>query len=200
MRLSVSSAIVATLMGMFSAANADNLLLQDFTNCCSGWEVTSDEVIPEGSSQGTLIQDANRSYFEGLLFFQPFMDGPGFVKIVGTKSFPNIAGCGGIEITMESDHGYDGYYIAIGSHPPSLGNPFPYGWLAPIPISGPGKNVYNIPFAEFSNYWDYATGKIITPCSADPSLCVTSDVLSNIQFMEIWVRGIEKHVVTELFT
>eukprot|EP00525_Craspedostauros_australis_P005894 CAMPEP_0198108284 /NCGR_PEP_ID=MMETSP1442-20131203/323_1 /TAXON_ID= /ORGANISM="Craspedostauros australis, Strain CCMP3328" /LENGTH=200 /DNA_ID=CAMNT_0043763513 /DNA_START=46 /DNA_END=645 /DNA_ORIENTATION=+ len=198
MKLSVSSAIAATLMGMFSTANAD-VLLQSFAGD-SGWEVKTDNVIPGGSSVGNLQGAGDRSYFDGFVNFQPFIGQPGFVKIVGTKAFPNIAGCAAIEVTMNSLVGYNGYFIALGDTPPTPDMPIPFEWRAAIPIPGPGQNGYTIPLDEFSNYWDFSTGKIIVPCYADPSVCPTPAVLSNIQFMEIWAQGVEGQFVTDLFS
>jgi len=198
MKLSVSSTIAATLMGMFSAANAD-VLLQNFPPG-SGWEVKTDDVIPGGSSSGSLFPAGDRSYFDGFVQYQPFIGGPGFVKIVSTKSFPDISSCAAIEVTLNSVIGYDGYYIAFGDTPPTDNMPIPFEWRAAIPISGSGQNGYTIPLTEFSSSWDFATGKIITPCSTDPSVCPTPAVLSNIQFIEVWAQGVEGQFVTDLFS
>uniref|UniRef100_A0A7R9ZKS6 NADH:ubiquinone oxidoreductase intermediate-associated protein 30 domain-containing protein n=1 Tax=Craspedostauros australis TaxID=1486917 RepID=A0A7R9ZKS6_9STRA len=199
MKLCVSSAIAATLVGMFSTANAD-ILLQDFTMGPSGWEVKTDDVIPGGSSQGGLFPAGDRTYFDGIVTYQPFIGGPGFVKIVSTKSFPDISSCAAIEVTLNSVIGYDGYYIAFGDTPPTDNMPIPFEWRAHVHVDAPGDNKYVIPFSEFSNYWDFATGKVIIPCSDDPSVCAPPSVLSNIQFLEIWAQGVEGQFVTDLFS
>mmetsp|Transcript_21753 Transcript_21753/g.60595 ORF Transcript_21753/g.60595 Transcript_21753/m.60595 type:complete len:206 (-) Transcript_21753:490-1107(-) len=199
MKLSVVFAIAATLVVTLSSANAD-ILLQDFTSGPSGWEVKTDEVIPGGSSSGALFVASDRSYFDGTVQYQPFIYGPGFVKIVGTKSFPDISSCAAIEVTINSPVGYNGYYIAFGDVPPTPDMPIPVEWRAAIPISGSDQNAYTIPLSEFSDNHDFITGDAIIPCADDPSVCPPLDVLSNIQFMEVWAQGVDGTFYTDLFT
>eukprot|EP00525_Craspedostauros_australis_P007076 CAMPEP_0198114218 /NCGR_PEP_ID=MMETSP1442-20131203/5663_1 /TAXON_ID= /ORGANISM="Craspedostauros australis, Strain CCMP3328" /LENGTH=206 /DNA_ID=CAMNT_0043771485 /DNA_START=524 /DNA_END=1144 /DNA_ORIENTATION=- len=199
MKLSVVFAIAATLVVTLSSANAD-ILLQDFTSGPSGWEVKTDEVIPGGSSSGALFVASDRSYFDGTVQYQPFIYGPGFVKIVGTKSFPDISSCAAIEVTINSPVGYNGYYIAFGDTVPAAASAIPFEWRTDIPLQASGTNGTTIPFAAFSSSWNFGTGRIDVPCLANPAFCPPSSVLRNIKFMEIWAQGVAGQFDTDLFT
>jgi len=198
MKLSFFSAITATLMRMFSTTNND-ILLQSFAGE-SGWVFQSDDILPHGFSTGTLTAAMDRSFFNGSVKYQQFIDAMGFVRIIGTKSFPDISTCEAIEITVKSLTGYQGYYIAFGDVPPTPDMPIPVEWRAAIPISGSDQNAYTIPLSEFSDNHDFITGDAIIPCADDPSVCPPLDVLSNIQFMEVWAQGVDGTFYTDLFT
>merc|ERR1719331_2801104 len=48
-----------------------------------------------------------------------------------------------------------------------------------------------IPFSEFSNCWDDATGDIIKKCADHPEYCPSKDLLQDINTISIWAEGVE---------
>mmetsp|Transcript_21722 Transcript_21722/g.60463 ORF Transcript_21722/g.60463 Transcript_21722/m.60463 type:complete len:206 (-) Transcript_21722:86-703(-) len=198
MKLSFFSAITATLMRMFSTTNND-ILLQSFAGE-SGWVFQSDDILPHGFSTGTLTAAMDRSFFNGSVKYQQFIDAMGFVRIIGTKSFPDISTCEAIEITVKSLTGYQGYYIAFGDTVPAAASAIPFEWRTDIPLQASGTNGTTIPFAAFSSSWNFGTGRIDVPCLANPAFCPPSSVLRNIKFMEIWAQGVAGQFDTDLFT
>jgi hypothetical protein len=56
----------------------------------------------------------------------------------------------------------------------------------------------SIPFSNFTDFWDDATGKAIHTCAENPALCPDSRTLTNMKTMSIWAEGVQGTIHLEV--
>ena len=55
-----------------------------------------------------------------------------------------------------------------------------------------------IPFNQFTDFWDDATGEPIHTCAENSDYCPDSKTLKNMGTMSIWAEGVEGNVHIEI--
>merc|ERR1711908_58588 len=116
--------------------------------------------------------------------------------------FPDISTCTGMRFETKTNTEYTGYRVSFGkAHP--FGNGFAYGYKAPLlldedlPPVGEFGTV-DIPFTEFSDKWDDATGDIEVECADNPLYCPNKRWLKSMETISFWGEGVEGMVDLEI--
>jgi len=142
--------------------------------------------------------------------------------------FPDVSSCTGLEIVAkqgrsqqnplqpiissasslkspkdDDDDGssYQGYRISFGNAHAPGGKYFAYGYksnLKGIPIDEFGS--VTIPFNEFTDFWDDATGDPIHTCMENKLYCPDELALKNMGRIAIWAEGVAGVVSLEIKT
>merc|ERR1711862_757512 len=101
---------------------------------------------------------------------------------------------GGLKITAKTDNSdevYKGYRISFGNTHPAEGKFFAFGYKSDMkgfPADGSFGDVI-VPFDEFSDYWDDATGDAIVTCHENKKYCPNLKTLMNMKTISIWAEG-----------
>merc|ERR1712039_1081259 len=131
----------------------------------------------------------------------PSLGAPGVIRTIGEGTMSDVSSCTNIVVNLKSRYAYTGYYLSFGSisnsHMP--GTPFyQYGYKAPFqaPVGSFGDVV--VAFDTFTLDWDDATGKAITSCAQNATLCPTPAVLKDLQEVSVWAEGVNGDVHVEI--
>lgn len=190
-----------------------SILLEDFQNPVNTWTTLNDPVMGGKShSDLTIDQENGIARFTGECAIVPSLQAPGFITMeTGSQffdkpsKFPDVSSCSGFAMELKTNVEYSGYRFSFGkAH--AQGGRFAYGYKAPIlqeedqiPV---GEFVtITIPFDQFSDRWDDATGDIITPCNDDnPQFCPSTQWLQRMETMSFWGEGVEGTIDLEIKT
>jgi len=168
------------------------------------WSALNDPVMG-GQSTSQVKVTGGVLNFTGYCAIVPSLRAPGFITAVTGKSFwhretfVDVSSCSGIQITAKDfTAGYKGYRISFGTAKPPGGKFFAQGYKANLsPVVG-AFGLMSIPFSNFTDFWDDATGDPIHTCTENPSYCPDSNTLSNMKTMSIWAEGVEGKVHLEV--
>lgn len=160
------------------------------------WVEQNDPVMGGRSSGGCAVNQSNASLvFYGEVRIVPALKAPGFIhcssspRLLG-HTFPDVSGCTGIAITLRSTTDYDGFRLSFGNAHPKGGKFFAYGYKATLDVKASSKfSEVEIPFKEFTDFWDDATGEPIKSCTAYPEYCPDATTLHDIRTLSIWAEG-----------
>ena len=128
----------------------------------------------------------------------PFLQAPGFIKGHTTDHnvFPDVSSCQALQLVAKSNVDYAGYRISFGrAHAPG-GKFFAFGYKANIKLTtgsvgdGVAFETVTIPFSQFTDFWDDATGESIHTCAEDSRFCPDEMTLKNLQLLELWGEGV----------
>lgn len=75
---------------------------------------------------------------------------------------------------------------------------FAQGYKADLHPTVGSFGTVSIPFANFTDFWDDATGKAIHTCAEKKAYCPDAKTLSNMHTMSIWAEGVEGHIHLEV--
>ena len=56
----------------------------------------------------------------------------------------------------------------------------------------------SIPFSNFTDFWDDATGKAIHTCAEKQEYCPDTKTLADMKTISIWAEGVEGHIHLEI--
>merc|ERR1712157_151236 len=193
---------------------AGNILIEDFSDPNREWTPQNDPVMG-GQSESTVQINDGMLDFQGQVNIVPSLGAPGFIKAQtgtefsgpmggnfpgaklfgmssngGSGSWPDVSGCEGLTITGKSGNDYDGYYVSFGTERPPEGRFFARGYKAILEPSNEMTSM-SIPFNQFSNLWDDATGEILTSCEENNRYCPNQATLQNMETMAFWGEGVE---------
>eukprot|EP00547_Thalassionema_nitzschioides_P012015 CAMPEP_0194261398 /NCGR_PEP_ID=MMETSP0158-20130606/46006_1 /TAXON_ID=33649 /ORGANISM="Thalassionema nitzschioides, Strain L26-B" /LENGTH=508 /DNA_ID=CAMNT_0039001519 /DNA_START=14 /DNA_END=1540 /DNA_ORIENTATION=+ len=209
--VTASVSIIISLLGPHAAAvttNADVIVLQDFSSSSSHhmWEEMNDPVMG-GRSTGTFSIQDGKGHFQGNVAVVPFLQAPGFIKAETKKgeSWPNVSTCQGLQITLHSSVDYQGYRVSFGRNRPPDAFPYTYGYKADLKIPAPSDDndgfvTVSLPFSQFTDKWDAATGDGIVTCEEDSQYCPDQATLQNLYSIAVWGEGVEGTVDLQLRT
>ena len=94
---------------------------------------------------------------------------------------------------------YAGYRICFGRSHPIDAKFFAYDDKADFNLpAGSEFSTIDIPFTNFSDLWDDATGDAIRTCQEDKRHCPDRDNLANIAPISIWAEGVSGKVRLEI--
>ena len=129
----------------------------------------------------------------------PFL-GAGFIKAQADGAFPSVLGCDALASSARASSASGGYRVSFGdAHGPDAGF-YARGYKAgPIAFAvGDAFATVTIPFANFSDDWDDATGDIIVTCAEDASLCPDDATLADMGELAVWAEGVNGDVHLEI--
>jgi hypothetical protein len=146
------------------------IMLEDFSNPVHVWSEMNDPVMG-GRSTGTFTVDAKSgtATFIGQVKDVPFLKAPGFIQVRTTDKtvWPDVTSCEALELELRStstDDEYAGYRVSFGTTHAPGGKFYAKGYKATLPIVGADFVKIQIPFNEFTDFWDDLTGDPIHTC------------------------------------
>jgi len=196
----MSSTIVASLVSGLALASATDVLLESFSSPAHKWAEKDDPVMGGQSSGTTTIADS-MLHFNGTVRNVPSLSAPGFITSFSTdnKAWADVSHCNSLTMVMKSNTDYAGYRVSFGNaHAVVCKKFFAYGYKSPFKAPVGDFDSVTIPFANFSDCWDDATGNIITPCSQDKRFCPSASALRNIETISIWGEGVNGDIDLEV--
>ena len=201
------SILVVIIQPSLAENNADRILLESFDQPLHTWEEMNDPVMG-GKSRGTFTIQDGIGKFEGEVVDVPFLHAPGFIQVrtqQSTKRYPDVSSCTGLEIVAKqrldsnNEEGYQGYRISFGNAHAPGGKYFAYGYKSNLKgVPSDDFGAVTIPFGEFTDFWDDATGDAIHTCLEDQLYCPDEMTLKNMGRMAIWGEGVAGNVSLEI--
>jgi len=159
------------------------------------WRQQNDPVMG-GKSTGTFTEKGGVGTMDGAVVNVPFLKAPGFIKastVDYLTPFPDVSHCSAIKITARAASGYTGYRFSFGNEHPPGGKTFSYGFKthfdAPNTASGAFQDIV-LPFSNFTDLWDDATGNPIKTCAQDKRYCPNAKALQNLVTLSVWAEGV----------
>jgi len=150
-----------------------------------------------GKSTGTTTVTGGALVFDGYVAIVPSLKAPGFITtqvkdgLLSFKSFPDVSGCEGVALTVKSSATYLGYRFCFGNAHAAGGKFFAYGYKSRFDAPVGEFGTVKIPFTNFTDFWDDATGNPIKTCKESPTNCPDKGTLKNMKTMGIWGEGVE---------
>merc|ERR1711871_678562 len=87
-----------------------------------------------------------------------------------------------------------GWRLSFGHAHPIGGKFFAYGYKSHFTPSVGSMGAVSVPFSNFTDFWDDATGEPIHTCAETPRYCPDAKTLANMKTMSIWAEGVEGDV------
>lgn len=170
------------------------------------WTALNDPVMG-GQSTSSVVVENNVLNFTGTCAIVPSLKAPGFITAVAGhglfsgEKFVDVSSCKGLTI-MAKDYtaGYKGYRISFGTAKPPGGKFFAQGYKANLHPTVGSFGAVSIPFTNFTDFWDDATGDPIHTCAENKEYCPDSKTLENMKTMSIWAEGVEGKIHLEIKT
>jgi hypothetical protein len=193
--------MVKGLFAVLGCAAARDIAIATFDGASGTtltWRETNDPVMG-GQSVGTFKVQDGAGVFDGTCKIVPFLGAPGFIKANSDKTtLPDVRGCSGLALTVKSTTAYEGFRFSFGTKRADCGKFFATGHKANFqPPQGDFGRV-EIPFSDFTDCWDDATGDAIKTCADDSKYCPDDATLSNMETMSVWAEGKEGDVHLEI--
>jgi len=187
------------LLTSLSLLASHDILLWKGEDMSHSWHTKNDPVMGGQSYSKVEIQNDVLN-FTGACKIVPSLKAPGFITVqnVDNNPWPDIRTCKGLEIRSRSYTSYKGFRISFGNAHAPGGSFFAYGYKAGF--SPPMKEFgsFKVPFSNFTDFWDGATGLPIHTCQENPKYCPDDKTLSNIKTLAIWGEGVEGDVHLEV--
>jgi len=184
--------VSASASGTRNMEDSSTILIESFENPMHKWQEMNDPVMG-GRSTGTFTIEDGLGKFEGEVVDVPYLKAPGFIQVRTPKRnefYPDVSACTGLEIVAKTNVEYEGYRISFGNAHPPRGKIFAFGYksdLKGVPMDDFGAVI--IPFENFTDYWDDATGDAIVTCKEDPKYCPDRFALKDLKQLSIWGEG-----------
>jgi len=180
-------------------ASGSQLLLEEFSSPSHTWAENNDPVMG-GRSTGTTSFRDGLLVFNGSVVDVPSLSAPGFITTQTTDRTPwkDASRCKSLSLTLKSETDYAGYRVSFGRARAACKKFFAYGYKSPFRAPVGEFGTVTIPFTDFSDCWDDATGDVITSCSDNPDFCPTTETLKDIDTISIWGEGVGGDVHLEV--
>jgi hypothetical protein len=208
-RIPRTSILVLLLLSLATASAADDateIMLEDFSNPKHVWKEMNDPVMG-GRSTGTFVidQDAGVAVFTGTVKDVPFLHAPGFIQVRTTDKtvWPDVTSCEALELELRStgdEEPYAGYRVSFGTTHAPGGKFYAKGYkatLVNVP-NGADFGKMQIPFREFTDFWDDLTGDPIHTCEENALYCPDLLTLKDMETIGFWGEGIKGKVSLEI--
>lgn len=163
------------------------------------WKEMNDPVMG-GRSFGDFTVAEGMGTFDGEVVDVPFLHAPGFIQATTKGPFSDATSCKALVISCRSSVDFEGYKIAFGNRRGGADCGFySRGYKAPLdaPVGEDFVDVV-IPFTEFSNCNDDATGLPVRTCMDDPHVCPNDEILENMVAITVWGEGVAGKVHLEI--
>jgi hypothetical protein len=182
-------------------------MLEDFSNPMHVWKEMNDPVMG-GRSTGTFTvdQDAGVAVFTGTVKDVPFLHAPGFIQARTTDKtvWPDVTSCDALELELRSsgdgEEPYAGYRVSFGTTHAPGGKFYAKGYKATLQNVPNGDDFakIQIPFKQFTDFWDDLTGDPIHTCEENALYCPDLLTLKDMQTMAFWGEGVKGKVSLEI--
>eukprot|EP00310_Coccolithus_braarudii_P022071 CAMPEP_0183352082 /NCGR_PEP_ID=MMETSP0164_2-20130417/27446_1 /TAXON_ID=221442 /ORGANISM="Coccolithus pelagicus ssp braarudi, Strain PLY182g" /LENGTH=209 /DNA_ID=CAMNT_0025524435 /DNA_START=46 /DNA_END=675 /DNA_ORIENTATION=+ len=192
------AATLATFVLGYSAPSGE-ILLVDFKGLddpvTHTWRTNNDPVMG-GRSVSSVAIENDALHFVGTCAIVPSLQAPGFITAVNSdkKDFVDVSSCAGLRITGSATTDYAGFRLSFGSAKPIGGKFFAAGYKQQFFPSIGSIGTVDLPFTNFTDFWDDATGKPIHTCQENPNYCPDTKTLTNMKTMSLWAEGVEGDV------
>lgn len=200
MHLAVVVSLLMLVVASSAAKNDGTVLLESFQDPQHEWVAMNDPVMG-GKSKGTISIRDGKAHFQGQVAIVPYLQAPGFITIQSMPRngiYQDVSSCTALTMELQANVEYSGYRISFGrAHVP--GGRFAFGYKSNFTISvSEEMQTLTIPFDDFTDNWDDATGNAKVTCHENSQYCPTTKVLHNIQTISIWGEGVEGTVDLEI--
>jgi len=183
--------------------DSTSILLESFDDPMHVWQEMNDPVMG-GKSTGTFTIEDGLGKFEGEVVDVPFLHAPGFIQARTPKRnefYPDVSACTGLEIVARTNVDYEGYRISFGNAHAPGGKFHAFGYKSDLKgVPSDGFGAMTIPFEDFTDYWDDATGDAIVTCQEDSRYCPDELTLKDMQRLTVWGEGVAGKVSLEIKT
>jgi hypothetical protein len=190
-----TSAFIASVV----LAQSNHVALENFASPIHKWSEKNDPVMG-GKSTGTFTIENNVGVFDGQVNDVPALQAPGFIttQSVDHIAFPDASHCKALSLTVKSSVEYSGYRVSFGTAHPKGGKFFAYGYKAHFDAPVGMFDTVVVPFTNFSDFWDDATGKQIHTCAENKDYCPDKATLEDMKTITIWGEGVKGKVHLEI--
>mmetsp|Transcript_8774 Transcript_8774/g.24082 ORF Transcript_8774/g.24082 Transcript_8774/m.24082 type:complete len:220 (-) Transcript_8774:129-788(-) len=202
-----STLVVVATMALLHACRAakynvsdDTIVIESFEDPMHTWQEMNDPVMG-GKSTGTFSIEGGVGKFEGEVVEVPFLHAPGFIqaRTTNSKKYPDVSSCKALEIVAKTNTDYAGYRISFGNAHAPGGKYFAYGYKSHLEIERTDEfQTVTIPFDEFTDFWDDATGDPIHTCHENKLYCPDELTLKNMERIAVWGEGVAGKVSLEI--
>mmetsp|Transcript_26344 Transcript_26344/g.30147 ORF Transcript_26344/g.30147 Transcript_26344/m.30147 type:complete len:660 (+) Transcript_26344:1-1980(+) len=146
-----------------------------------------------GQSTGSF---SKKGRFVGHVAIVPSLQAPGFIKAETSagETWPDVSSCTGLEWNVSSHTEYSGFRVSFGKNRPPDAFPFTYGYKANLKIPSEEEEAVRMPFTDFTDKWDAATGDAVVTCQEDAQYCPDEETLRDLFSIAIWGEGSEGNV------
>jgi len=186
------------------SAVASDILVTDFKGTSKAttheWTTNNDPVMG-GQSYSTVRIENGLMNFTGACKIVPKLKAPGFITVINDDRRPwvDVSSCQGIRVTHKSANDYKGFRISFGTAHAPGGGFFARGYKSDIPEPSVGKfGDAVLPFTNFTDAWNDATGNRVHSCASNKIYCPTRDSLRDFRTMSIWAEGVEGDIQLEI--
>eukprot|EP00746_Dinoflagellata_sp_MGD_P145056 gnl/MRDRNA2_/MRDRNA2_77721_c0_seq1.p1 gnl/MRDRNA2_/MRDRNA2_77721_c0~~gnl/MRDRNA2_/MRDRNA2_77721_c0_seq1.p1 ORF type:complete len:370 (+),score=61.53 gnl/MRDRNA2_/MRDRNA2_77721_c0_seq1:74-1183(+) len=188
-----------------SAASADIKLVtfngESGTNHRFNFEA---DPVMAGASYGSSFVEDGKLTLKGYCAYRPFLtqkkeESSAYIRTeTADQKFPDVSACEGIAFVAKAKGPpFGGYQFCIGGNRAGeqkgklnkrtrLGNQC---YKSPFKAPNGVFETVQIPFTDFTNFWDPETGGIVRNCKDSPKNCPDTQTLTNIKDMSIWAEG-----------
>jgi len=183
-------------VALATAAAAADIMVVDFTGKDAAtthkWQAQNDPVMG-GQSYSTVNVEGGLLNFTGSCKIVPSLKAPGFItaRSENEGKWVDVSRCEGIKVNHKSASAYKGFRISFGTAHAPGGGFFARGYKANIVPSVGEFGDAVIPFSNFTDDWNDATGNPVHTCAENAKLCPTKSSLENFKTMSIWAEGVE---------
>jgi hypothetical protein len=182
----------------YAAPQASEITMATFDGAAGQthkWVAQNDPVMG-GQSYSTVKVENELLNFVGACKIVPSLKAPGFVKAVASDkvTWPDVSGCEGIKLTAKAADDYKGYRLSFGNAKPVGGKFFAYGYKKHFTPSVGSFGSVELPFNEFTDFWDDGTGEPIHTCAENKDYCPDMKTLRDVKTISIWAEGVEGDV------
>lgn len=179
------------------------IMLEDFSNPLHEWKEMNDPVMG-GRSTGTFSIEEDRGFavFNGQVKDVPFLSAPGFIQARTTDKtvWPDVTSCEALELELRSNVDYAGYRVSFGTTHAPGGKFYAKGYKATLHNVPTGADFVKIqiPFREFTDFWDDLTGDPIHTCEEKALYCPDLMTLKDMKTVGFWGEGVKGKVSLEI--
>mmetsp|Transcript_13484 Transcript_13484/g.16970 ORF Transcript_13484/g.16970 Transcript_13484/m.16970 type:complete len:459 (+) Transcript_13484:87-1463(+) len=187
------------------------------------WSSLNDPVMGgKSTSTFAISSETHSGVFDGEVVDVPFLHAPGFVQAYTSfrnnnrffnrfnkkaySPFPDVRGCKALQlsVSLPDEEAYTGFKVSFGtakSHKYNCGR-HSYGYKAALPVEGGVSGVQKIvvPFDDFSDCNNDATGLPIVTCAEDEDVCPSDEALADLKTIAIWGEGVDGKFSLEIMS
>lgn len=155
-----------------------------------------------GQSYSTVVVQNGILNFTGACKIVPSLQAPGFITAVNSDANPwvDVSTCQGLKIVHKSATNYAGFRVSFGHKHPIGGKFFAYGFKSHFSPSVGNYGDVLIPFKNFTDFWDDATGKPIHTCASNSRYCPDTETLRDMKTMSFWAEGVEGDISLQVMS
>lgn len=168
-----------------------DIRIESFDDPQHRWYAVSDPVMG-GSSTSTVAVKNKAGVFDGEVRTVESLDAPGFVSMqTRGGSFPDLRMCKALKMVLKSENDYGGLRVTFGRHHNEGAPWYIRGYKAHLPDVPAGRFTEVVmPFEDFSDKWDPATGDVQVSCQEDKAHCVDDIALTDMATFSIMGEGV----------